>query len=45
MLQNGQTEPVGITRRRILIRREVKFVHSKKIIDTRKISHQMKFLM
>ena len=30
MLQNGQTEPVGVTRRRMCIRREVKFVHSKR---------------
>ena len=27
MLQNGQTEPIGVTRRRMRIRREVKFVY------------------
>ena len=29
IVQNGQTEPVGGTRRRMWIRREVKFVRSK----------------
>ena len=28
IVQNGQTEPVGLARRRTLVRREVKFVHS-----------------
>ena len=39
MLQNGQTEPseAWVTRRRTWVRREVKFVRSKKAFKYRKI--------
>ncbi len=40
MLQNGQTEPkrkFWVTRRRTKVRREAKFVRSKKTSETRKI--------
>ncbi len=32
MMQNGQTEPIGDTRRRTMVRREVTFVHSAKYL-------------
>ena len=40
MLQNGQTEPseAWVTRRRTMVRREVKFVRSKKASNQRKIN-------
>ena len=37
MLWNGQTEPAGVTRSCTRVQREVKFVHSKKAINQRKI--------
>ena len=39
MLQNEQTEPseAWVTRRRARVRREVKFVRSKKALEKRKI--------
>ena len=36
MLQNEQTEPVGVTRSCTRVQREVKFVHSKKALNQRK---------
>ena len=44
MFQNGQTEPTGVTRSCTMVQREVKFVHSKKAINQRKISHCEIFL-
>ena len=44
MLQNEQTEPVGVTRSCTMVQREVKFVHSKKALNQGKTSNFEVFL-